>query len=249
VDPAETPELSVVVLCYRAEEHTAAVVEPLHRLLEESGVAFALVLVANAWPGRADTTPEHARALAGRLPRTLVVAREKAGDMGWDMRSGLEAASGDQLVVIDGDGQVPVEYALEVHRELVRTGADVVKGRRYLREDGTIRTLNSLVFNVLFVLLFGTFRLWDVNGRPKGFTRAAWERLDLRTDDWFTDSEILLEARRHGLRVHELHVHFLENPARGSFVHVGTVFEFLRNMLLWRLGAHPAQRAKRSAQR
>jgi hypothetical protein len=30
---------------------------------------------------------------------------------------------------------------------------------------------------------------------------------------------------------------------------VGTVFEFLRNMLLWRLGAHPAQRAKRSAQR
>lgn len=243
------PDLSVVVLCYRAEENTARIVDPLHRLLEASGVPFELVLVANAWRQQQDSTPRHAGELASRLPNTSVVSHEKAGAMGWDMRSGLRAARGRALVVIDGDGQVPVEYALEAYRELRGSGADVVKGRRYLREDGTIRTLNSMVFNLLFLLLFGTFRLWDVNGRPKAFTREAWERLDLRTDDWFTDAEILLEARRHGLRVRELHVRFLENEARGSFVNVGTVFEFVRNMVLWRLRLHPVQRAKRHSLR
>jgi hypothetical protein len=139
-----------------------------------------------------------------------------------------------------------VEYALGIHG-LLRDGADVAKGRRYLREDGTARSLNSLAYNLLFRLLFGTRGLWDVNGRPKGLTRAAYEALDLRTDDWFTDAEILLKARRLGFEIRELPVVFLANEARGSFVGLDTVREFLVNIARWRLGRHPAQRPRAAA--
>lgn len=234
-------ELSVVVLAYRAEERTGDVVLPLYDLLEAEGIAYELILVANYWSDE-DTTPPYARDLAGGRDTIQVVARPKQGDMGWDMRSGLRAATGRFLVVIDGDGQVPVQYALDAYHHLKKTGAPIVKGRRYLRQDGTVRSVLSLGFNALFRLLFRTRGLWDVNGRPKGMTREAWRQLELATDDWFTDAEIVLKARRLGLAVHEFPVRFLENPARASFVGPGTVWEFLRNMTLARLGLHPALR-------
>jgi len=237
------PELSVVVLCYRAEDDLPEVVEPLHRELEASGVPYELVLVANHWAGSADRTPERAATFADGHPHVVVVARQKAGDMGWDLRSGLEVARGRYLVYLDGDGQVPTHSALEVYRRLKETGADVAKGRRRGREDGSVRTLTSLGFNVLFRLLFRTGPIWDINGQPKGLTREAYERLDLRTDDWFTDAEIVLKARAAGLEIVETPVRFLPRRERSPLVGPTTVWEFLANMARWRLGRHPALRA------
>jgi glycosyltransferase involved in cell wall biosynthesis len=166
--------------------------------------------------------------------------------MGWDLRAGLERARGDYLVYLDGDGQVPPDGALKVFRRLRETGADVVKGRRGVREDGSVRTLTSLGFNALFRLLFRTRPLWDVNGQPKGMRRAAYERLDLRTDDWFTDAEIILKARAAGFEIVEVPVRFLPRKRSSSLVGFGTVWEFVVNMLRWRLGRHPALTARRT---
>ena len=235
----------MIVLCYRADDQFFRVVPPLHSALEAAGVAYELVLVANYWDGREDRTPAIAERYASEHANVVTVAEPKQGDMGWDMRSGLDAARGTYLVVIDGDGQVPLGYALDVYRELERSGADVVKGRRFVRDDGSVRSVTSIGFNLVFRLLFGTRGLWDVNGRPKGMTRTAYERLALQTDDWFTDAEIILKAREHGLRIAEIPVRFLRNEVRASFVGPGTVWEFVVNMVAWRLGRHPAARRHR----
>jgi glycosyltransferase involved in cell wall biosynthesis len=241
-----TPDLSVVILCFGAEDELPHVVGPLHDELEASGVSYEVILVANYWPGSADRTPEHAAAFSREHPHVTVVARPKHGGMGWDLRSGLDVARGSILVYLDGDGQVSTHDALEVYRRMRETGADVVKGRRDVREDGSVRTLTSLGYNLLFRLLFRTAPLWDVNGQPKGVTRAAYERLDLRTDDWFTDAEIVLKARAAGLQVVEVPVRFAPRRTRGSLVGPGTVWEFLVNMARWRLGRHPALTAGRA---
>jgi glycosyltransferase involved in cell wall biosynthesis len=244
--PPSAPELSVVVLCYRAEEQLPHVVGPLHEELEASGVSYELILVANYWAESGDRTPDLARAFAREHPHVEVVARPKAGGMGWDLRSGLERARRSFLVYLDGDGQVRTHDALEVFRRLRETGADIVKGRRDVREDGSVRTVTSLGYNVLFRLLFGTRSLWDVNGQPKGMTRAAYERLDLRTDDWFTDAEIVLKAKAAGLEIIEVPVRFLPRQRSNSLVGLGTVWEFLSNMVRWRLGRHPALASRRA---
>jgi glycosyltransferase involved in cell wall biosynthesis len=249
--PPNAPELSVVVLCFGAEEQLPHVVGPLFDELEASAVSFELILVANYWAGSGDRTPDHAAAFARERPEVAVVARPKAGGMGWDLRTGLELARGSYLVYLDGDGQVPTHYAPEVFRRLRETGADVVKGRRDVREDGSVRTVTSLGYNILFRLLFRTGPLWDVNGQPKGLTRGAYKRLDLRTDDWFTDAEIVLKSRAAGFEIVEVPVRFLPRQRSSSLVGFGTVWEFLVNMVRWRLGRHPAQahardRARRS---
>jgi glycosyltransferase involved in cell wall biosynthesis len=239
----EALELSVVVLCYRAEERLGEVVSPLYESLEAAAATYELILVANFWQGSGDRTPAHAEAFVREHNHVRVVARPKAGGMGWDLRAGLEVAQGDYLVYLDGDGQVPHESVLTVVERLQAAHADVAKGRRRPREDGSIRTLTSFAFNVLFRLLFRTRGLWDINGQPKALTRAAYERLALRTDDWFTDAEIVLKARALGLEVVEVPVRFRPRRISNANVGPGTVLEFLVNMLRWRLGLHPARKA------
>jgi glycosyltransferase involved in cell wall biosynthesis len=232
----------VVVLCYQAEAQLRHVVEPLHEQLEASDATYELILVANYWTGSPDRTPEHASAFAHDHPHVTVIARPKAGGMGWDLRSGLDVARGAFLVYLDGDGQVSTSDAIRVYRCLRDTGADIAKGRREVRDDGSVRTLTSLGYNLVFRLLFRTAPLWDINGQPKGLTRSAYERLDLRTDDWFTDAEIVLKARAAGLEIVELPVRFLPRRTSGSLVGLGTVWEFLVNMARWRLGRHHARK-------
>lgn len=232
------PELSVVVLCFAAGESILAVLDPLTAQLDEAGIRYELVLVANYWPDRLDTTPDVVRKFAEARDDVVVLATEKRGGMGWDFRSGLAAANGDLLLVMDGDAQNPVGDVPRMVELMRRTGADVGKGVRTNRADGLYRRALSGGYNALFRVVFGTWGLWDINGKPKAVTRAAYERMSLTSDDWFVDAEFVLAAQRLGMTIVELPVVFLENKERSSFVRLSTIWEFSRNMVRFRLRGH-----------
>jgi glycosyltransferase involved in cell wall biosynthesis len=230
------PELSAIVLCYRAEEHIREVFEPLYACLCAAEARFEVVLVANYDAGGPDRTAEVTAELARTCKGVRHVAREKEGGMGWDMRSGLSAARGSVMIVIDGDGQNPPGTVLDAYYLMLSSGADVLKGRRHARGDGLYRRFISFGYNVLFRLLFSTRGVWDINGKPKGLTRSAYEQMRLSSNDWFIDAEIVITAHRKKLRIVELPVVFEENAYRESFVRFGAVWEFIRNLAVFRLG-------------
>jgi glycosyltransferase involved in cell wall biosynthesis len=232
-------EVSAIVLCYRAGESIASVIEPLRELLERSALKYELVLVANYWPQDEDVTPEIVRRFADTHGNVQVLANVKEGGMGWDMRSGLAAAEGEYLIVIDGDAQNPVEDVLRLHKLMRGSAADIGKGRRTNRADGVYRRVISWGFNSLFRVLFRTGRLWDINGKPKGLTRSAYERLTLASDDWFIDAEIVLAGKRAGMTIVELPVVFLENKERSSFVRFSSILQFAVHMASYRLRGRP----------
>jgi glycosyltransferase involved in cell wall biosynthesis len=230
------PQLSVIVLCYRAGERARQVAAGIASALVSHGIAdYQLVLVGNYTAGTRDATPEVVRELAARDPRVVCSAAVKRGMMGWDMRTGLELGEGDCLAVIDGDGQVAAEDLVRAFRELQRGGYDLVKASRVHRDDGLTRKTISLVFNALFHLLFPGLPVRDVNAKPKIMTRATYQRLDLESDDWFIDAEIMIQARRLGLRIGEVETRFLALTGRRSFINLRTLFEFLGNLARYRL--------------
>jgi glycosyltransferase involved in cell wall biosynthesis len=231
-----TPELSVVVLCYRSGGAARSFVARLKKTLLDAGIDnYQLVLVGNYVAGSGDMTPDIVRELAAGDPRIVCSAVVKEGMMGWDLRSGLALATGQYLAVIDGDGQVLVEDLVRVYRLLRERGLDLAKTYRRQRGDGIKRKLFSLVFNGLFHVLFPGVPARDINAKPKVLTRAAFERMTLQSTDWFIDAEILIQARRLGLRVGEVETEFLGLTGRRSFIKVAAVFEFLRNLLRYRV--------------
>jgi glycosyltransferase involved in cell wall biosynthesis len=224
------PDISVVVLCYRAgraaEDFVRRVIEALGRETEN----WEAVLVGNYLKGAVDETPEVVRALAASDPRIKAVTLEKQGMMGWDARSGLSRATGRTIALIDGDGQMPAEDLVRVYRTLAAGGLDMVKTFRQRRDDGFLRRANSVLYNAVFRALFPGFMVRDVNSKPKIMTREFYDKLDLRSDDWFLDAEIIIRGRRLGCRLAEVPTVFLESRTRPSFIRVQHILEFLRNL-------------------
>lgn len=231
------PDISVVVLCYRAEDFVPDFVSRMKAALVRKGVAYELVLVANydtdARPH--DRTPDVVRALAREDPTITVVARPKQGMMGWDMRSGLEAASGRTVAVIDGDGQMPPEDVVAVYDLLHSGGFDLAKTYRRERRDGPLRLVVSRVYNALLKLLFPEVHVRDANGKPKIFSRDALKRLALTSDDWFIDAEIIIQASHLKLKIGEVPTVFLSNQRRASFINASAILGFARDLVLYRL--------------
>jgi glycosyltransferase involved in cell wall biosynthesis len=237
----------VVVLCYRAGEAVRAIVAGIVTALTDSGVVnYELVLVGNYLEGTGDVTPQVVRDLAAHEPRIVCCATVKRGMMGWDMRSGLELATGDCLAVIDGDGQVLAADLARVYQKLRSGGFDFVKAARVHRGDGLLRKMISVVFNTLFHVLFPGLRVRDVNAKPKVMTRTAYERLALRSDDWFIDAEMMIQARRLGFKVGEVETEFLALTGRRSFINAPTIWQFLVNLCRYRFREFRERGGRRS---
>lgn len=198
------------------------------------GINYEMVLVAN-YDDTRDRTPEIVAELSRKYDHVHMVSKKKQGRMGWDMRSGLEEATGDYIAVIDGDGQMPVSDIGTVF-SVIRTGRyDMVKTFRVYRYDGVIRRLLSGIYNLMFRMLYQPdFPLHDVNSKPKVITREAYRRMKLVSSDWFTDAEIMIQAIRLNMRICQVSTVFYKNERRRTFVGFSTIWEFIYNLFYYK---------------
>lgn len=230
----QIPELSVVVLCYRAEGYIVDFVKQLQNELEHDKIDYELILVAN-YDTKNDTTPGWARQVAASNSRIKPITKEKKGKMGWDMRSGLHETTGKYIAIIDGDGQMPVSDLSILYHIIKSERYEIVKTYRAVRNDGIVRILMSRIYNLLFFMLFlPEFPVRDINSKPKMMTRSAYQRLKLQSNDWFTDAEIMIQCFEQKMRFCEVSTTFYKNQRRPSFVGPDAVFEFIYNLFYYR---------------
>ena len=225
------PSLSLVILCYRSEEFAREFTAQTLEMMQNYGIDdFELILVANYFEDSGDRTPEIVGELAATDPRIRCQAEPKQGMMGWDLRSGLRHARGRYIAVTDGDGQVPINDVGRLFR-LIKLGEfDMVKTYRTTRADGWKRIFLSTGYNLIFHILFPRLKARDMNAKPKIMSRTAYLKMDLSSDGWFVDAEIMIEALHHSMKIGELPTEFRRLDTRGSFVSFGAIFEFLSNL-------------------
>ena len=231
----DAPELSIVVLAYRSADTIENFVKSLVNSLEEEKLLWEIILVGNYFEGIGDRTPEVVRKIAAEDLRITAVTEVKKGMMGWDMKTGFQAASGKTLAVIDGDGQMPSEDVIRVYHLMVKNGLDLAKTYRAKRNDGYYRKLISLGYNILFRLLFPGINAWDMNSKPKIMSREFYEKISLESNGWFIDAEIMILARRLGIKIGETETVFHSMDTRPSFVKPLSILEFLGNLLTFRI--------------
>lgn len=225
VGPAAHPELSLVIPFYNEHFFVEPVTTGHVRVLDGAGVDFEIILVNN---GSTDSTGDVCRTLAGVHSSVRAVEVEVNRGYGYGIRQGLAACQGRWLAYTDGDDQIPPEAVLRVFEATRDAGHPLGKAVREQRYDSRERRLVSAVYNRVFALLHGEV-IPDVNAKPKIIHRSLYERLGVRSDDWFIDAEIMLRCRR--LSRTEVPITFRERSTGTSHVRLGTLVEFARNML------------------
>ncbi|MCX5849208.1 MAG: glycosyltransferase family 2 protein [Deltaproteobacteria bacterium] len=228
-------EITIVVLCYRTGKRINSYVSKIKNILDANIFVWELVLVGNYDDGASDETPALVNELAANDPRIRAVTLPKKGMMGWDARTGMDMARGKYLCIVDGDEQIPAEDIIRVYQKIRTDNLDFVLPYREKRHDGFIRILNSKIYNIFAKILFPCIKVKDINAKPKIFTKMAYEKLNLTSDDWFIDAEIVIKSSKLGLKIGQVPTEFKENEYRRSFVTLDTVMEFIKNLIMVRL--------------
>jgi polyisoprenyl-phosphate glycosyltransferase len=123
-------KLSAVIACYRDAQAVPVMYERLSRMFGEIGADYEIVFVNDGSP---DNAREVLAELAGRDPKVVVVNHTRAFGSQSAFTSGMRIATGDAVVLLDGDLQDPPEV-IPKFVEQWQAGFDIVYGVRVERE-------------------------------------------------------------------------------------------------------------------
>lgn len=123
-------KISAVIACYRDAPAVPHMYERLLRAFDGLGATPELIFVNDASP---DDAEQVLAALAAKDPRVVVVNHTRNFGSQAAFSSGMRIATGDAVVLMDGDLQDPPELIPEFVKQW-REGFDVVYGVRVRRE-------------------------------------------------------------------------------------------------------------------
>jgi phenylacetate-CoA ligase len=210
-------ELSVIVPCFNEEANLPELARRVLAVFDAAKLEAELVLVDD---GSADGTSGIIESLAANFPG-VVVGKYHASNAGiaqaW--RTGVAAARGHLVAIIDADLQYQPEDLLRLRRELLETSVDVVQGWRSPvgREKGP-RFYYSRGLNKLLNTTFGM----NLADNKSGFIMSAKEvfedLLTYKGSYYYWQSFIMVAAHAKGYSYKQVETLFENRRAGTSFL-------------------------------
>jgi len=223
-------DVSVVIPCLNEANSVGICVSKAMEAIRAAGLRGEVVVADN---GSTDGSMEIAQKLGAR------VARAEARGYGSALRAGIAAAQGAFIVMGDADDSYDFS---EVPRfvEKWRQGNDVVMGNRFRGEikPGAMPWHHKYVGNPALSSLLNLFfhtGIGDSHCGMRGFTRAVYERMDLRSTGMEFASEFVIKATQLGAKMAEIPI-TLWPDKRGRPPHLRSFrdgWRHLRFMLLY----------------
>jgi glycosyltransferase involved in cell wall biosynthesis len=193
--------LTIVLPCLDEAENLPDAVRYATDAAERCAVAHEIVIVDD---GSTDDSVAVAGRLAARDGRVRLVVHAENRGYGQALRSGLAAARQPWVLLVDADLQFDVGEVADFVP--VTRFADLVVGRRILRQGPVRRRLGSALWNG-FVRTACDLPARDVDCGFRLIRRELSERLDLRAGGALAGAELLVKARAEGARIAEIPVH------------------------------------------
>src|SRR6185503_16780874 len=192
-------ELSVLMPCLNEAETLATCIKKAQKALDDLQVNGEVVIADN---GSTDGSPEIAASLGARV---IHVAQKGYGSA---LLGGIKAARGKYIIMGDADDSYDFTN-LGPFLEKLRAGYDLVMGNRFKGgiAPNAMPPLHKYLGNPV---LTGIGRLFfrspcgDFHCGLRGFSKAAIQRLDLRTTGMEFASETVVKASLHRLRITEV---------------------------------------------
>ena len=202
---------SIVIPAYNESERIRATLDRVLTHIQERGWNAEILVVDD---GSTDDTSEIVRQYASDHPVLRLLQNPGNRGKGYSVRNGMLHASGEVILFTDADLSSPIEEADRLFAALAG-GCDIAMGSRWLRAELQTerqplhRQLFGRIFNLALRLILG-LHYRDTQCGFKAFSRRATTLIFplQHIERWGFDPEILFLARKFGLTVKELPVHW-----------------------------------------
>ncbi len=211
--------LSIIIPIYNEENSIEEVIGRLDALeLPDSIEEVGIVLVDDHSDDRTTSI------LKGYQDRADIqlVQHEKNRGKGAAIRTGIEAAKGDLVLIQDADLELSPDDIPMMIKGMEETGVEFINGSRYL--PGRVRPLQSFsryLANYIFTLITSVLvnvRLTDMACGYKLMHRSFLRELELKEDGFAFEAELMIKAlKRKRNNVAEVPVrYFPRNEGEGK---------------------------------
>ena len=223
-------KLSVVIPVYNEIQN----IEEILKRVRATSLVWELVVVDD---GSQDGTRELLKNLDGKDGLRVILHEQNQGK-GAAVRTGLQAARGDVLLIQDADLEYsPHDYPALL--EPIEEGiADVVYGSRFLGGPRRVAMFWHMIANHLLTLttniLYDTM-LSDMETGYKVFRREVIEGITLRSNRFNFEPEITAKVLKQHYRIYEVAISF--NPrdySQGKKIKFHDAFEAVWALLKYR---------------
>jgi len=195
-------KLSVVMPCLNEAETLASCIRKAQQSLTDLAIQGEVLVADN---GSSDGSQELARSLGARV---VDIAQKGYGHA---LRGGIEAAAGKFIIMADSDDSYDFSK-LRPFVEKLQAGCDLVMGCRMPWGGGTIlpgampwkhRWIGNPVLSFIGRLFFRC-PVTDFHCGLRGFTKAAYLKMDLRTTGMELASEMVIKATLKEMNITEV---------------------------------------------
>jgi glycosyltransferase involved in cell wall biosynthesis len=223
-------ELSIVMPCLNEAETLANCIRKARSYIERSGVSAEIVIGDN---GSTDGSQEIASGLGARVVPVPIHGYGAA------LHGAIAAAHGRYCIVGDSDGSYDFEH-LDNFVQKLREGCDLVMGNRFKgrAEKGAMpwknRYIGNPILSAIGIILFRA-RIGDFHCGIRGFSKSAFQRMDLRTTGMEFASEMVIKATMMEMKIAEVAV-TLARDGRSRLPHLRPYrdgWRHLRFMLMY----------------
>ena len=195
------PEVSIVMPCLNEAETLATCIRKARAMLDAHGVDGEIVIGDNG-------STDGSQAIAIENGARVVNVSEKG--YGNALRGAIADAHGRYVIMGDSDDSYDFASAFPIV-ETLREGSDLVMGNRFKGgvRPGAMPPLHRYLGNPVLTgigrLLFKS-PVGDFHCGLRGFSKAAYERMQLRTTGMEFASEMVVKATLLGMRIQEVPV-------------------------------------------
>ena len=222
--------LSVVVPAYNEANNLGRVVEEIVQFLRQHVERFELIVVDD---GSSDETPSVLQRLSARFSEVRTIRHPTNRGYGASLRDGFASSRFAWLFFTDADHQFRIDSLLELLP--LRDRADLIVGFRRDRRDPWVRRVLSYGYNLLMRLLFG-IRVRDIDCAFKLFHRRVLESVQIESQRFFVNTELLVKAGVHGFHIVERGVDHFPRDFDRSKVSLREIPRTIREVIrIWRI--------------
>ena len=194
---------SIIIPTFNEELTIGNLIDRAVKTLREMGVSHEIIVVD-------DCSSDRSREIA-RWQGVRVYSLRNHMGKGYALRAGFAKAKGEIIATIDSDGSHRPEELPLLLTPILKNQADLVIGSRFSTENrGPGEKFNAAgvrIFNLLVKILTGA-SVSDSQSGYRAMKSKVLKHLDLKSEEYEIESEMLVKIARQGFRIKEVPISF-----------------------------------------